>query len=175
MFINLFPYERFHTRTRFETKATRNASMSCSQGPFIWTRDRSILSLLYYNFSALNSRDLANWMRMIDFQLVMQFSSVKHQDIWRKKHYIAFLLFLRPTYMQQWGKFSFLCLTEVVFNFCGHWPIIKSFALTSERRNKHKNLLKVGAFPFLSLNMRTLCNRVSGLRAFKLLERTVYQ
>ena len=87
--------------------------MNCSQGPLIETRDGFALSVLYDNFSALNSCDLQTELQCSIFSPRCPFSR-KHQDM-KNKTYIAFLLLLRTTFMQLLGKFGFFCLTKIFF------------------------------------------------------------
>ena len=72
--------------------------MNCSQGPLIVTRDSFALSVLYDNFSALNSCDLQTELQCSIFSPRCPFSR-KHQDM-KNKTYIAFLHLLRTIFMQ---------------------------------------------------------------------------
>ena len=133
------------------------AFMNCSQGPLIGTRDSFALSVLYDNFSALNSCDLQTELQSSIFSPRCPFSR-KHQDM-KNKTYIAFLHLLRTIFMQLLANLV-SSASPKYFWFCGQWAT-KNFAFRSERRHKQKNLLVVWVLPFVGSLLCSIYNNIS--------------
>ena len=92
--------------------------MNCSQGPLIGTRDSFALSVLYDNFSALNSCDLQTELQCSIFPSTMSFFSETPR--YEEQNLHSVFTSTKDYFYATVGKFGFFCLTKL---FLILWPM----------------------------------------------------